>query len=125
METIFYILVVLGCLASIGSFVLLFFVAAFLVQFRNFVREFFSDLVNMIAGIEPPEPVVVKDESKTKTWDEKFEEELAERERRMRDELGGGLLDIDRPKENYAAPAAPNIQNQSGLIVRSREDNMR
>jgi hypothetical protein len=67
----------------------------------------------------------LRTKAKPKRGTKKFEEELAERERRMRDELGGGLLDIDRPKENYARPAAPNIQNQSGLIVRSREDNMR
>lgn len=124
MEILFNMLVVIGCLSAIGSFVMLFFIGVFLVQFRQFVREFFSDLVDMISGIEPVAPVFVKDDSRPKTWDEKFEEELSERERRMKEELGVGLLDLAPPRQNYNAVPAPNPQAQKGLTIHSREDNM-
>lgn len=122
-EILFYILVVLGCLSAIGTFVLMFFLVSFVVNLREKLREFFSDLVEMIAVMEPPSPVVVQNDDRPKTWDEKFEEELAERERRMRGE--SGLSDLPPPRANYGEPPAPNQEAQEGLIVRSREGNMR
>src|SRR5437762_14945 len=104
-EVFFYVLVVLGCLASIGNLVLLFFLVGFVVNLREKLAEFFSDLVEMIAGFDPPAPVIVKQE-RTKTWDEKFEDELAEQEIRMRGD--SGLSDLPPPKATYGEPPAAN-----------------
>lgn len=122
-EVLFYILAVVGCLASIGTFVLMVFLVGFIVNLREKLREFFSDLVEMISGFEPPAPVIVKTNERQKTWDEKFEDELAERERRMKSD--SGLSDLPPPKADYGEPPARNEEAQEGLILRSRDGNMR
>jgi hypothetical protein len=73
-----------------------------------------------MAGFEPPAPVIVT-HSQEKTWDQKFEDELAERERRIRQD--SGLSDLPPPKANYGEPPVANPQK--GLIVRSQEGKMR
>lgn len=123
MEVLFYILVVLACLASIGSLVLLFFIASFLVKMKDRHDQFFSDMVMMISGFEPPElPVVVQEEKKPKTWDEKYEEELEAQQRRMRGE--SGLSDLPPPKATFGEAPAANVQAQEGLIFRDRKGNI-
>ncbi len=123
MEVLFYILVVLACLASIGSLVLLFFIASFLVKMRDRHDQFFNDVVMMIAGFELPEaPVVVHEEKKAKTWDEKYEEELTLQERRMRSD--SGLSDLPPPKATFGEAPAANVQAQEGLIFRDRTGNI-
>ena len=123
METLFIILVCLGCISSIMTTVMIFFLGAFIARESSLMKEFFSDLVNMISGIEP---VAVPIESpKQKTWDEKYEEDLADRDRRFREESDVGLIDLARPTSNYGVAPAANPQAQEGLILRSREGNMR
>lgn len=124
MFIVFNIIIVLGCLAAIANLVITFFLVSFLVKSRDKMKEFFSDLVQMISGFEPPEAVAVESvPARPKTWDEKFEQELDERERRMRS--GSGLDDLPPPKATYNEPPAANPEAQEGLNLRANKGNMR
>lgn len=117
---VFYALVVLACLASIANCVLLFFLIVFMVNLRDKLKEFFSDLMEVVTVYESPAPVIVQ-HNKAKTWDEKFEEELEERERRMK--MDSGLDDLPSPKVSFGEPPAANPQE--GLTLRENKGNMR
>lgn len=114
----FYLLVFVACLAAIANLVITIFLVIFLISLREKLKEFFSDLVNMIAGFEVPMllPAV---EDKEKTWDQKYEEELADRERRRR--MDTGLTDLPPPKADYGEPPAPNFDFQEGMVILDRK----
>jgi hypothetical protein len=84
MEILFYILVFFACLLCIVNTVILFFLSIVVINLRDKLKEFFSDLVQMLAASPLP---FESPERKNKTWDEKYEEELIERERRRQAEL--------------------------------------
>jgi hypothetical protein len=121
MEILIYILFGLGCLASIGTLALLVCLIVLVVNLQDKLKEFSSDLVNMLAGFEPPAPVVIKPQVQ-KTWDQKYEEDLAEFERRRKQE--SGLSDLSEPKASFGEPPAANMDAQQGLIMRSQDGNM-
>jgi hypothetical protein len=119
-----YTLLVIGSIASIVNLGLLFALALFVVRSRARQDEFNSDLVMMISGFEPPEePVVQPQMMRPKTWDEKYEEELASVEQRMRGDAG--LTDLPEPKATFGEPPAANTEAREGLTFRDAEGNMR
>jgi hypothetical protein len=118
-ELLYHILLLLGAFAAIVNLVLMFFLVAFIVNLREKLKEFFSDLVEMLSlmnSLSPPAPIV-HEESGKKTWDEKYEEDLAETERRMRGD--SGLTDLPSPKADYGEPPAIRPDFHDGLIIRS------
>ena len=125
LEVLFYLLVVAGCLAAIGSFVVLVFLARIIMRLGDQQREFFGDVVEVMEEFEPvaPAPPPEPQEKKSKTWDEKYEEEIAEAERRRRRE--SGLLDLGPPRNmsNYGMNPMSIPANQDGLVVQDRGDN--
>lgn len=120
-----YTLLVIGSIASIINLGLLFILALFVVRSRARQDEFNSDLVMMISGFEPPEePVAVQPQMmRPKTWDEKYEEELALAEQRVKGD--SGLADLPEPKATFGEPPAANTDAQEGLLFRDRDGNMR
>lgn len=68
--------------------VILFFVGAFMVKLREDMRQFMSDVLDL-ASQEPVSPATAR----SKTWDQKFEEEIEEIQRRSRQDRG--LVDPD------------------------------
>jgi hypothetical protein len=103
------------------NLILIFFIGAFLVGFRDKVNDMFAELIQAIeSSIEHmPNPVVFENQEKTKTWDEKYEEELDSFSRRLK--IDTGLQDLSRLSTvSYAEPPAPNIQNRDGLIIKDK-----
>lgn len=91
METIFYILIISACFASfltvilsLVNIIILFFLGGFLVNFRERLFEFFRDVMGVVAETPEPLNLPIEQETSSKTWDEKYEEELLERERLRR-----------------------------------------
>lgn len=58
----------------------LIYIAAFLVNFREQQKEFFSDILELT--VEEPESILKQE---PKTWDEKYEMELMEFQKRLRE----------------------------------------
>jgi len=80
------------------NFVILIFMAAFIVRLRGFVSEVVSLILQEMPSTEelvPNENIDVKP-IKPKTWDQKFEEELDMIQRRIREERGdSGLVNLE------------------------------
>lgn len=112
----FYVIVICGCLAAIANLVITIFLAIFLVNLKDSLKEFFSDFVEALSGFEPPAPVVIKEE-RQKTWDEKWELHLEELERRRRAE--SGLQDLPDPTVNWGQPPAPPPA-EDGFVVKDK-----
>ena len=91
---ILIILVSIICVLSIVNLIILVFLASFLVRLRGFVE----DVVSVMTGIEDEEDAdevlpSVELKPQSKTWDEKYEEELDAFKRRTREEQGiSGLV---------------------------------
>lgn len=78
MYLIYAILVILA-----ANSVILFFVGAFVVKLRDDMRQFMSDMVDLASQDEQPAQL-----SRPKTWDQKFEEEIDDIQRRSRQDRG-------------------------------------
>lgn len=100
------------------NFILIFFIGAFLVGFRDRVNDMFAELIQAVESSikDSPSPLLFENQEKTKTWDEKYEEELESISRRLRTDLG--LQDLARSTVSYAEPPAPNIQSREGLTIK-------
>lgn len=67
----------------VANSVILFFVGAFVVKLRDDMRQFMSDMVDLASqDAQPAQPL------RSKTWDQKFEEEIDELQRRSRQDRG-------------------------------------
>lgn len=108
MELFWQIIVLLGSICGILSFVLLLAVGVYVVKLRDDFMQFFRELIEVISAVSNESDEVVQ--PKKKTWDEKYEESLAEFEEFRRRE-GGGLVDIDERSNNYAKPPAPKPED--------------
>lgn len=104
---------------SLINLVALVAIGAFLVEFRSRVNGMFSGLVNVIEQLfgDLPEPSV--EVHSKKTWDEKYEEELENRNRLMKQQTG--LLDLpDNPELAWGAPPAPT-KNAKEMSIKDIE----
>lgn len=108
-DTVFRVVVFIGSVCGILSLILLVIIGVFLVKLRDRMREFLSDLVQVVAAIGHESDEVVQPSKKT--WDEKYEEALAEFEELRRRE-SGGLVD---PVNNYAPAQPPRGSFEDGL----------
>lgn len=117
-EVLFYLVVLSACFMTFVNSVVLVFLAARIVRAEERQREFFGDVVNVMEDIteEAPPPVVedLPKNTKNKTWDEKYEEEMAAIDRyRIKQ---AGLMDLPGPKADYGE--GPAATKQEGLTVR-------
>ncbi len=84
---------------SLTNLVLLFFMGAFIVRMNDKFTQMFSDLIKIYSDspVEPPE----NDQIRSKSWDEKYEEDIESITKRIR--IQSGLSDLptvssyDRP----------------------------
>lgn len=111
-EFFLIILVIIGGFFSFINLCLLIFLIQLCVKNYEMNKDFFSDVMILFANDK--EISEIPTIAKSKTWDEKFEEELDARERRLR-ENRDGLLDILPPKANYGMPPASDLDAQAGL----------
>lgn len=74
-------------LLLIINLVVLFFVSAFLVRIRDEQKEFISDIVDVLENFGTLKKTATTS-NRGKSWDQKFEEELDEVQRRSRDDRG-------------------------------------
>jgi hypothetical protein len=100
-ETAFNVIVLIGSVCGFLSFIVLLLVAVYLVKLRDDTREFLGELLDVMDATEPS--VVVHPPSKT--WDEKYEDTLAELDALRRGDTG--LVDLD-PTQDYSTPPPPN-----------------
>lgn len=77
----------------------MFFVGVYVVRMNERINKMMIELIEIISGIDSPAPVV---NSKQKTWDEKYEDELENISRRMRQ--SSGLLDLQSGR-SYDVPS--------------------
>jgi hypothetical protein len=98
MEFILAIAISVLAFFSFVNFLILVYLAAFLVRLRGFV----DDVLSAIIGEEEDEddteelPVPANLDVKPKTWDQKYEEELDLIQRQIRKERGqSGLMDLE------------------------------
>lgn len=92
---------------------MLFAIGTFLVRFQDQNKKMFLDLIEVTLSennIVPPQPSKV-----SKTWDEKYEEELDAMKRRLR--ADSGLLDLEKQNLSWGVPPALNPQNAKGLTI--------
>lgn len=111
-----YILVIATLVIGLLNTLILVFLAASFVNFREKLGEFFGDVVDAMEETASVAPAPVAPPKRSKTWDEKYEEELAAFERRIRGE--SGLQDLPEPTVNWGSPPAPSPQE--GLTVRDK-----
>ena len=73
----------------LSNTILMFFLGVYLVRMNERFNQMIQDLVEIISGMDSTIPIT---DVKSKTWDQKYEDELEEISRRMRQ--GSGLLDL-------------------------------
>lgn len=118
--------IVLGVLIVLVSLnlILTIVIGAFLVQFRQSVNRLFGDFVDVLEdlfGTIPAAPVHIED--RAKTWDEKYEEELAIAAMRLKE--NSGLKDLSMDQElSWGTPPALNPKNAEGLTIEEGTSNM-
>ena len=96
MEIILIIAISVLAFFSLLNFLILVYLAAFLVRLRGFVSEVLTLIVEEQPVIEPEEEVEENVDVKPKTWDQKYEEELDMIRRQIRKERGdSGLVDLE------------------------------
>ena len=69
------------------NLVVLIFISAFLVKLRENQKEFLSDILNVLDNFGSPK-VTTTASNRVKSWDQKFEEELDDYQRRIREDRG-------------------------------------
>lgn len=100
------------------NLVFIFAVGLFLVKFRDRVNAVFGDLIQAmeimwgaIPDAESFEPEI------SKTWDQKYEEELESINKRLR--ADSGLKDLSDPGLSWGEPPSVNIKNADGLSIKN------
>lgn len=112
METAFNVIVLIGSVCGILSLLVLLLVGVYLVKLRDDTREFLGELLEVLdASTSEMKPSVVV-HPKSKTWDQKYEDQLAELDALRRGDAG--LVDLD-PTQDYSTPPPPN--NDPGLTT--------
>lgn len=107
---VFLSIINIGFLVVIGSFI---------VRFRERVNGLFSDMVKAMSDFaEVPVATVEPVANRPKTWDEKYEVELDNIQRRLR--ADSGLSDLPAPGVSWGEPPALNNQNTQGLTIKDR-----
>lgn len=97
-----------------ANFVVLLYLASFLVRQKEMQDEFNADLVNAIGNlVELPSPSPAKP-----GWEDKYEDELDAAMRRIR--ANSGLKDLPDPMLNWGEPPAPNTNNMGGLTIEDK-----
>ena len=103
MENIIIILLSVICVLSLANLIILVYLASFLVRLRGFVE----DVIAVMTGMEDEDEDEDDSEevgsestkstlTRSKTWDEKYEEELDLFQRKIREERGrSGLVDLE------------------------------
>ena len=78
--------------------IIMIYIGGFVVRMRDDQKEFFSDLVDLFGNMRLPEEAkklpIKPMAATTKTWDQKYEEELDMLSRRSRQD--SGLVDPDK-----------------------------
>lgn len=87
MEVFFYVFLMI---TSLINLMLLFFMGAFIVRMNDKFTQMFSDLIKIYSDspVEPPE----NDQIRSKSWDEKYEEDIESIAKRIR--VQSGLSDL-------------------------------
>lgn len=111
MEIITIILLSVICVLGLANLIILVYLASFLVRLRGFVE----DVIAVMTGMEDEDegedkdadaevddyvarrvPAELAKSPRSKTWDEKYEEELDLFQRKIREERGSsGLVDLE------------------------------
>jgi hypothetical protein len=104
---------------SLINSIILVVIGANVVRNRTQTDSRFADLLDametMWEGV-PPAPSNEANDSRPKTWDEKYEEELEAMTRRLRVE--SGLVNLPEPGVSWGEPPARNTQNETGMSVK-------
>jgi len=82
-----FILIIFNAIVCSLNFLILFFVSAFLVRFRNDIVQLFSSSYGVQQTSAPADRSPIVD----KTWDQKYEDELEFISNRIRQNSDGGL----------------------------------
>lgn len=91
-------------------------IGSYLVRLRGRMEFLFSQLMSDFLELaEEPMPIAV-DEPKAETWDEKYEREIDEIQRRLRADTG--LVNLPDPKVSWGQPPAENPANMKDLNVK-------
>ena len=100
------------------NLILLFNIGLFLVRFKERANLMFTDILEAMSVVYGaiPEQLEQPEPTKTKTWDEKYEEELEMIARRVRE--NSGLKDLSDTGPSWGVPPAPNAANSDGLIIK-------
>jgi len=94
---------------------LFYFVGTYIVRMNDRFSQIMNDLINVLG--EQNTVIPNTNENSSKSWDQKYEEELDAFAARMR--ADAGLLDIES-STSYNAPPAPNRRNSEGLTIQNR-----
>lgn len=102
MEIITIILLSVICVLGLANLIILVYLASFLVRLRGFVEDVIAVMTGMEDEDEEDIPADLKmgepsnKPPRSKTWDEKYEEELDLFQRKIREERGSsGLVDLE------------------------------
>lgn len=101
MEIITIILLSVICVLGLANLIILVYLASFLVRLRGFVEDVIAVMTGMEDEDEDDIPAELKmgepsNLPRSKTWDEKYEEELDLFQRKIREERGSsGLVDLE------------------------------
>jgi hypothetical protein len=99
MEVLLIVLISILSVLSIVNFLILFYMAAFIVRLRGFVIEFLESLESEKYEDEDDTEAdlsIPNVDVKPKTWDQKYEEELDMIERQIKKERGqSGLVELE------------------------------
>lgn len=111
-----FFLICFTALLVIINLLLFYFVGTYIVRMNERFSQIMNDLINVLSeqnSLVPNSNV----ENNSKSWDQKYEEELDAFAARMRSDAG--LVDIERTA-SYNAPPAPNRRNSEGLTIKDR-----
>lgn len=97
--------------------IILIVIGAFLVRFRDRFNGLFIDFLKAFENL--PIASISNFQNKpleTKTWDEKYEHEIEEIQKRMR--IESGLLNLPDPVVSWGQPPIENLENMKDLNVK-------
>lgn len=111
------ILMIILLILMVTNLIFLFVFGAFLVRTRDRINSIFSDLIEAMETMWGAIPVESK-ENEIKTWDQKYEEEMENIQKRLRGD--SGLKDLAEPGLSWGEPPSLNQKNTEGLIIKDR-----
>lgn len=114
--TAIIVLISITLFISIVNLVFLVAIGAFVVRFKDYYKATFSDLIDSIESLSGQEIVPVSRDSKT--WDQKYEEDLEKIARKTREI--SGLTDLPDPTVSWGVPPAANPENTKGLTIKDK-----